>query len=209
MPSSLGRAGSEGLPRAPEGGLGVGHFEETAGVLGAGRVGVAAGGRGERHRVEGRGRSRGRPGVLRRGGGGRRDADGEGARPVVELDEPVPQVGHELGAQLDVHAGGGGEALGHLGGARRVARPEAVRLGQGAGRQAPLLLQFVQVLDRQLQDVSLLQFADVLPFGLEGAHHELLELVQAPVDAGSSLPLQHRFHDLRKRKKREISLNVG
>ena len=57
-------------------------------------------------------------------------------------------------------------------------------------------VQLVQVTDSQFQNVGLLQLRQVFPFGRQGGAHEILELVEAPVDPCATLPLQERFRDL-------------
>lgn len=45
----------------------------------------------------------------------------------------------------------------------------------------------------KLEDVSLLQLRDALPVLLEGGHHQVLQLIQAPVDPRPSLSLEQRL----------------
>jgi hypothetical protein len=59
--------------------------------------------------------------------------------------------------------------------------------------------QLVQVADCQLQDVRLLQFADVLTFRLQGRDNKVLQFVQALVYPGTPFPFQHWLHDLRRK----------
>lgn len=111
----------------------------------------------------------------------------------------MAQVSHEVGAQGDVQAGSGGQAPGHFGGAARVSRAESVHLGNRVAGKALLTAQLVQVSDSEFEYVGLFQFADVLALGLQGDHHQFLELVQAPVDASAAFAFQHWFHDLNKK----------
>lgn len=60
---------------------------------------------------------------------------------------------------------------------------------------------FVKMANGQFQNVGLFQFADVFALGLQGHDHQLLKLVQAPVDPGATFAFQHWFHDLEKTKK--------
>ncbi|CAA9995305.1 unnamed protein product [Nesidiocoris tenuis] len=186
----------------------IGHFEETDGrrggriIGGSGRVRRARrGGRRRRHRV-----ASGRFGRRLRPHGRAWLAVAPDAhadrRHRVHLVEPVAEVRHQFGAEADVDSGNGGEALGHFGGAVRVAGAEAVGVDdrRGAQRKALGFAQFVQVLNGQFQYVGLFQFADVLAFALQGCDHQLLQLVEAPVDPGSSFPFQHRFHHLNRRE---------
>jgi hypothetical protein len=66
----------------------------------------------------------------------------------------------------------------------------------------------VQVAHCQLQYVSLFQFAHVLTLGLQRDHHQLLELVQAPVDTSAAFAFQHWFHDLEKNGKKNTLENL-
>lgn len=108
----------------------------------------------------------------------------------------MSQVGHEFRAQVDVHAGDGGQALGDFRGAVGEPGAESVGVDDGVGSEALLTAQLVEVLDGQFQDVGLLELGDVLTLGLEGGYHELLELVQTVVDASATLAFQHWFHNL-------------
>jgi len=110
----------------------------------------------------------------------------------------VAQVGHELGAELDVDAGDPGEAAGHFGGAVGKASAESVGVCHRVGGQALLAPKTVKVVHSQLQDVRLLQLGDVLPFSLEGGDHQVLQFVQTAVDASSPFALEHGLHHLNK-----------
>jgi hypothetical protein len=46
----------------------------------------------------------------------------------------------------------------------------------------------VQVTHCELENVGLLQLADILTFGLERRHNEVFELVQTFVDSGATFP---------------------
>jgi len=124
----------------------------------------------------------------------------------VAVGRQRPKAGVEVLHQLGTCGGvddrlGGGQVLGHFGGALGVAGAESVGVRSFGGEpQSTLATEVVQVTDSQLQDVSLLEFRDVLPFGLQGSHHQLLELVQAPVDSGTTFALKHRLHHLDKTK---------
>lgn len=119
--------------------------------------------------------------------------DGQGLD-LVHLVQAVSQVGHQAGAQGDVDAGSLGKAAGHFVGGVCESSAEAISIDDGIGGQTLLAAQFVQVPDCQLEDVCLLQLGHVLAFGLQSCDHEVLELIQATIDARTTLPLQHRLH---------------
>lgn len=73
---------------------------------------------------------------------------------------------------------------------------ESVQIKSRVQCQHLLSLKLPQVSHGQLQDVGLLQLADALSLGLQGEHHQILQLVQAGVDPGSPLPLQQGLHHL-------------
>ena len=101
----------------------------------------------------------------------------------------LAQVGHEEGAHSDVHSGRG-QALAHFRGAGCVASMEPVQVQGRVQGQHLLPLQLLQVADCQLQHISLLQLGDALALVLKRVHHQLLQLVEALVDASPPLPLQ-------------------
>jgi len=103
-------------------------------------------------------------------------------------------VGHELGAEVDLDSGHGGQEPADLRGAGGVAGAESVDVESGVGLKHLLTLQLLEVSDGQLEDVGLLQLGDGLAFGLESGDHQVLEVVQALVDPGSSSPLEERLH---------------
>ena len=96
-----------------------------------------------------------------------------------------------------VHPGGGEQEGGRLLGAGGVTRLELLELLQGVAQAQPLgLVELVQVAHGELQYVRLLQLGDVLALRLQRHRHNVLQLVQAGVDAGPPLPLQQRLGDL-------------
>lgn len=158
------------LPGAPQGLGAVADHGGGGAVHGAGLRGAGRSGR----QVL-RGRRGGRRAVSRRAVGGL----------GVQAVKAVAKVGHEAGSQGDVHSWSGGEAAGDLSGGMGEASPEAVSPAKAA-----------EVANCQFQYIGFLQLGDVLALGLKGGDHQLLELVEAPVDAGSALPLQHGLHHL-------------
>lgn len=52
----------------------------------------------------------------------------------------------------------------------------------------------MQMTNGQFQNISLLQLGHVLALRLESADHQLLEFIEAAIDASASLALEHRFH---------------
>ena len=120
--------------------------------------------------------------------------DGEGLVSAgLDGVQLVPQVRHQPRPDGDVHAGGG-QAPADLRGAGCVASSVSVHVEAGVHCQHLLPLQLPQVLHCELQHVSLLQLADALPLGLQREHHQVLQLVQAAVDAGAPLPLDQGLH---------------
>lgn len=106
------------------------------------------------------------------------------------------------GRRVDVEWVGGrrscsGKIMGHLRSTVGETGSESIRIcGLGRKTKSMLATQFVQMTHCELKNVGLLQLADILTFGLEGRHDEVLELVQAFVDSGATFALQHRFHNL-------------
>uniref|UniRef100_A0A2S2R9D0 Uncharacterized protein n=1 Tax=Sipha flava TaxID=143950 RepID=A0A2S2R9D0_9HEMI len=116
----------------------------------------------------------------------------------AQMVEQLDAGGRVDGRRADV----GRQVVGHLGGAVRETGAELVRVHgvHGPDAERVVLLQFVQVAHRQLQYVGLLQLAHVLTLGLQRHHHQVLEFVQAPVDASAAFPFQKRFHNLTGKK---------
>lgn len=119
--------------------------------------------------------------------------DGQGLD-LVHVVEAVSKVGHQAGAQLDVDSGSLGQAARHFVGGMCESSTEAVGIDDGVGGQALLAAQLVEVAHCQLKDVGLLQLGHVLALGLQSCDHQVLELVQATIDASTALALQHRLH---------------
>ena len=71
---------------------------------------------------------------------------------------------------------------------------------QSAGRcrqsQFSFAVKLMQVADGQFQDVGFFQFGQVFTFGRQSCAHQLLQLVQAPVNPRSTLTFQQRLGDL-------------
>lgn len=125
---------------------------------------------------------------------GHKDSQGG---PLLVVCESDAQVGHKFGAEGDVNALHGGQASGHFRGTVAVALTELILICRdGTNGELVTALQFLEMRHRQLQYVSLLQLGDGLPFGLECSHHQVLEFVQALVDARPSLAFQHGLHHL-------------
>lgn len=104
--------------------------------------------------------------------------------------------------------------MARLGGALAEAGLEAVAVGaerggalRGAWRLV-VLLQVVQVAHRQLQDVGLLQLGHVFALILQRRHHQLLQLVQTPVDPRPPLPFQQWLCNLRANKTTPAPLKI-
>jgi len=95
----------------------------------------------------------------------------------------------------------GRQVVGHFGGAVSESGAELVGVHRVDASQAESVvpLEFVQVPDREFQYVGFFQLTDVLAFGLQRDHHQVLELVQAPVDPGAAFSFQQRFHNLIKK----------
>ena len=106
----------------------------------------------------------------------------------------------EPGGDCHLEAGGSTRhKLGDLRGREAVSRPVSLYGGQaraGAGSseaKRAVSLQLPEMPHSELEDVSLLQLRDALPVLLKGGHHQVLQLVQAPVDPRPSLSLQQRL----------------
>ena len=121
----------------------------------------------------------------------------------VHLIHAVSEVGHEACTEMDVHSFQGAQAPAHLRGTLGEAGLEsidrmALAVAVTRDEKSVLRLEFPEVLHSQLEDVSLLQLLSVLSLGLrlKGSDHEIFELIQATVDASSSLSLKQGFHHL-------------
>ena len=124
-----------------------------------------------------------------------RHSDGEwGVSVVLDGVEFVTEVTHQSGSNGDVNSSGG-QTPADLRGTLGVASSEPVHVQGGVHCQHLLSLQLSQVLHGQLKHIGLLQLADALSLGLQGEHHQVLQLVQAVVDPGSPLPLDERLHN--------------
>lgn len=113
----------------------------------------------------------------------------------VQLIELMSQIGHQLGAQMNVDSGGR-QNSGDFFGAVCVASSEPIGFHGGIGEETLLALEFLKMSHGDLQNVGLFQLGDVLLVHGQGGDHQLLELVQAPVDAGPTFPFQQRLHHL-------------
>lgn len=122
-----------------------------------------------------------------------------GASRALESPKTAAEVSHQLGAGGGMHRRRdrrrqeGRHFLGALGEA--VAEPIGVTVLRGES-ESPGGAQGVKMTHRELQDVRLLQLRHVLALGLQGRHHQILQLVQAAIDPGAPLTLQHRLHHL-------------
>lgn len=113
---------------------------------------------------------------------------------LVQVVDAVAQMRHDALAQADVNVWNGGQHTRNLVGGVREAGTEAVVLNHWVAREPLLTFQFVQVANGELEDVGLLQFGDIFALRLQRDHHQFFELVQATVDAGATLSLQHGLH---------------
>lgn len=118
---------------------------------------------------------------------------------ALESSQATAEVSHELRPSGGMNRRGdrrrqeGRHLLGALGEA--VAEPVGIAVLRRE-REPPGGAQRVEMTYRQLEDVRLLQLGHVLALGLQRGHHQVLQLVQAAIDAGASLALQHRLHHL-------------
>lgn len=106
----------------------------------------------------------------------------------------MSEVGHQLSSQPHIHSGNRSQAAGHFVGGVCESSTEAVGVHRRVERQAALAAKFVQMTNCQLQNISFLQFGDVLALRLKGADHQLLEFIEAAVDASAAFALEHRLH---------------
>ena len=72
-------------------------------------------------------------------------------------------------------------------------RGQALSWARGPEAKGAVSLELPEMPHRELEDVSLLQLRDTLPVLLEGGYHQVLELVQTPVDPRPPLPLEQRL----------------
>ena len=195
------------LPRSPDG-RHLGRCAEQSGGAGGGRLGIAAdvdlfvvavsvvaaaavAAAGQRRfgpPRHGR-RAGGRRRAEQVGVGQRRDRRTVGGR-LFQVVERVTQVRHEARAQRHVDARRGRQTDRHFAGALRESGAEAIRRRHRIGRQAALAAQLVQVAHRQFQHVGLLQLGHVLALGHQRRSHQILQFVQAAVDARTALTFQ-------------------
>ena len=105
---------------------------------------------------------------------------------------------HEVGAELKVDSGNGGEEAGDLIGAGGEAGSEAVLVKGRVDVEHLLVLQLLKVLHGEFQHIGLLQFVEVgsFGFGLKCEDHEVLEFVEALVDPGPALAFEQGLHHL-------------
>ena len=108
----------------------------------------------------------------------------------------MSEVRHQPGSHFDLNSGNGGQELADLSGARGVSGGEPIHVDGRIGLQHPLALQLLKMADGQFEDVGLFEAGDGLAFGLEGEDHQVAEVLEALVDAGSALPLDEGLHDL-------------
>jgi hypothetical protein len=57
-----------------------------------------------------------------------------------------------------------------------------------------LSLQLLEVTNRQFEDVGFLESSDRFAFCFDGDHHQVLEVVEALVDAGAPLSFEDGLH---------------
>jgi len=111
---------------------------------------------------------------------------------LFQLVETHAQVGHQGGAEGHIHSGKGGQGAGHLIGCPDVSSTETLL---GIGWSLLLgLLQLAEMLHCDFQNVGLLELG--IPRLGNALGHQILQLVQALVDPGTTLPLQQRLHHL-------------
>lgn len=107
----------------------------------------------------------------------------------------MAEVSHESGSEIDVDSGGLRQTARHFGGGVSESGSEPIGAQCRSGRKLALAAQRVEMVHGELQDVRLFQLGDVFAFGLQSGDHQLLEFVQAAVDASAPLALEHRLHD--------------
>ena len=115
---------------------------------------------------------------------------------LLQVVESVSQVGHESCAERNVNTGGCSQADRHLPSALSETGTEAVGSGDRVSRQPALPAQLLQVVDCQFKHISLLQLGNILSLSTQSTSHEIFQLIQAPVNASTSLSLQQRFRNL-------------
>ena len=156
--------------------------------------------RGHRVHVHRRGRWRWCHVARGRGGGGQRWAGWARRRCVgggcssLHVVESVAQVGHELSAQPHVHTRDRSQAAGNFVGSMSESSTEAVSIHGRVQWQAALTAELVKVANGQFQNIGFLQFCNIFSFRLKSADHQLLEFVEAAVDASAPFALKHRLH---------------
>ena len=101
---------------------------------------------------------------------------------------------HEVGSESNVDTGHCCHESVDLGCAGRVSSPVAVDIDRPAGVaslfQELLSSKFLKVPESKLKYVCFLQFCDCLSLSLKCLNHQVFELVEVRVDAGSSLSFQ-------------------
>ena len=132
---------------------------------------------------------------------GRRDGRCCGGWKRLQLVDAASEVRQKSLADSHVQSGGCGQISRHFGGAVGESGPEFVlrRVGRRtAAAQSKCLTfsQLVQVADSQFQNVGFLQFGQIFAFRRQSRRHQLLQLVQTPVDPGTTFAFQHRLHNL-------------
>ena len=107
----------------------------------------------------------------------------------------VTQVVDQWVAKSHGNSGNGGEKSRDFIDAGRVAGAVPIGIQSRLDLQLLLSLQLLQVSHCQFQNVGFFQFGDGFSFGLQGEDHQILQFVQALVDACPALSLQQRLHD--------------
>ena len=106
-------------------------------------------------------------------------------------------MSHETSAEADVNSWSSGKGDRHFAGALSEAGTEAIGSGDGIGSETAFTAQLVQVANSEFEHVSLFEFGHVFTvFSSQSTGHQILEFVQAAIDASTALSFQQRLSDL-------------
>ena len=102
---------------------------------------------------------------------------------------------HESGTHDNINSGDGGHESGDFGRTSGVSGTIAIHVQARISLQLLLSFQFLQMSYCQFEDIGFFQFGNGFAFGLQGKNHQILEVVETLVDAGSPFSFKQRLHD--------------
>lgn len=113
---------------------------------------------------------------------------------TLDVVQFMAEVSHQLSAEPHIYSRDGSQATGNFIGSMSKSSSKAVGVHCRVQWQPTLTAELVKMTNGQFQNIGFLQFCDVLALRLESTDHQLLEFVEAAIDASASLALEHRLH---------------